>query len=1367
MEVPSDYTSHYLADPDDLYDYQVTSGNHAFLLDGSITFTPSSATWWTSSQELKENGSILFTIEEDGDPYSLTFKGGANKAFYNVSTLAIEDIGRVTFEGLKESDYDSYNSDDYYRYYYYYYYYGGAINATTLRLKGNSRVTFTGNEVSAVRNASYTYLYAHGGAIYGADGASITVSETSGAITFAQNKATSSNTNYDAYAYAYGGAIYGGSSSTISIFDNEGDVSFTGNSASASSYYSYSYGGAIYGGSSSTISICDNEGDVSFTSNSAASSSNFSYGGAIYGGSSSTISISGNAGAVNITGNSSSANNSDSYGGAIFGGDYSTISICDNGGDVSFTGNSSSSANNSSHGGAIYGDNYSTISICDNGGDVSFTGNSSSAGDYSLGGAIIGRSSSTISISGNAGAVNITGNSSSSYYSYSSYGGAIYGGSSSTISICDNGGEVNITDNSASSSSNSYGGAIYGDQSSTISISGNAGAVNITGNSASYGGAIYGANSSTITISGNTQNVLFDANNATYGGAIAGDTSSAINLSGSITFSNNDATSRGGAIYSTGQINLNGNITFSGNTATEGGAIYGSEVIIRGNAETVTFSDNSTTGVGAAIYSTHSIYIQDSAVDFSRNYEKLGSDYRLRSIYMESTASDGGHFHLSAAAGKSIEFNDSIYVASGTSGQTVDVIFNGSYTDADSNSIAQSGDIIFDGANVASTLEIIKGSAATEAEISNSLTSYIGGTTHLEAGRLIIRNGAQFNGLGINTTARSGAAVVLQDAGMNHSSGNINLKRGTTLELSGQNAISAQDVTFSGGSTLKFTVDGANRENAVLNLDANLEHFSFTIAVDGAEMLASGRYKLLELASADQYMDLDGYWNADDITVSGTQDAKGASFDNLVWEDGVLYFEQGKSIWSNGSGNALWDSSSENWQRNGADISYRNGMDTVFTDEGAGTVQLVGEISPLSISVENSAGNDYRFEASATGGKITGGSSIVKSGSGELALATANEHTGGTLLQEGTLRVQHSTALGAADATVSTAAGTLLSIENGADVTLSATDNELAGQVAVANGASLQVQSGGYAAESTVLNGNLSFTAGADGSSAGTLSGNGKLNVSGTATKVHFDTISGYSGAMAVSGNGASLSVGDGDYSGSGALSVTDGATLNLSNSAVELKQGGSLSVGGGSELQVESLLLGKGADLLAIMSENSFSLAELSVPAEVNTIMQTDKLIFDGCFADGQALNTVAAGSISATNGLTLQGGSTYTANGTNMNLNGGTLSFEDLSVRINLNLTTNVAELPSDYRIVLFSGVGGLNIDAEYFSTLNTAYVFAASDIFAGDYITADTALVYDSAASVVFLAQGEALVPEPTTATLSLLALAALAARRRRQK
>ena len=428
VEVPSDYTPHYLADPDDLYDYRTTSGDLAFLLNGSITFTPSSATWWTSSQELKENGSILFTIEEDSDPYSLTFKGGANKAFYNVSTLAIEDIGLVTFEGLKESNYDDSSL--------YSYYYGGAIHATTLRLKGNSRVTFTGNIVNGTR--SFTSVY--GGAIYGANGATITISETSGAVTFAQNKATGSSSD-SSYYYSEGGAIYGAEYSTISICDNEGDVNITGNSSTTtSSYSSYSNGGAIYGAEYSTISICGNTGDINFTGNSSYSSSY----------------------------NSSSyyySTDSRSYGGAIYGDYNSTISICDNGGDVSFTGNSSYSyysdddTDSYSYGGAICGAYNSTISICDNEGDVSFTGNSSFCG-----GAIHGGLDSTISISGNAGAVNITENT-------ASIGGAIYG---FTISISGNAGAVNITGNSSSdAAASALGGAIYSQGSLYLQNNGN------------------------------------------------------------------------------------------------------------------------------------------------------------------------------------------------------------------------------------------------------------------------------------------------------------------------------------------------------------------------------------------------------------------------------------------------------------------------------------------------------------------------------------------------------------------------------------------------------------------------------------------------------------------------------------------------------------------------------------------------------------------------------------------------------------------------------------------------------------------------------------------------------------------------------
>ena len=1028
VEIPAGYSSYYLAGPDELSSYKTSTGKYAFLLDASVSFSSSSATWWTSSSTLKSGGSILFTIEEDGDPYSLTFKDAARQAF-NVSSLRVEDIGRLTFSNIRHL----YNSS------------GGAIYASEVALRGNRSVTFEQNRV-------------------------------------------------DDHDYqSYGGAIY--ATSRVAVDENKGAVSFTGN-------YAYSY---------------DN-------------GSSFSYGGAIYGESSSSISLSGNTGGVTITGN--------------------------------------------------YASSYSY----------------SSSSSFSYGGAIYGRDYSSISLSGNTGGVTITGN---------------YASSSS----------------SSSSSSNSYGGAIYGGSSSSISICGNTGGVTITGNHVDayrYSGSAY---------------------------------------------------SYGGAIYTEGSIAIQNNDT----------------VLFSGNYEKASTSSSST--------------------------------YRLRSIYMNSVSSTGGSFLLSAAAGRTITFEDSIYVVTSTSGKQVDVVFNGDYTDAAGTTVSQAGDIIFDAASVKATLADIKGSSATASEITNSKTSYIEGQIKLQAGRLIVRNGAQLNGLGILTTTRSGAAVVLENAGMNHSGAAINLKKGTSMELSGQNTVVADTLTFSSGSTLKLALTGDHRESAVLDLDAKLEHFSLGIALDGEEMLASGRYKLVELADATQYTDVDGYWNADDITVTATGDAAGLGFDDLVWEDGVLYVEQGKSIWTNAGGDGTWNTTSTNWSRNGLDITYRDGMDVLFDGTAAGTVQLEGEISPLSVVVENSAGHDYTFTGS---GKLTGATSLTKTGTGELSLATANEHTGGTVVDGGTLLVQHSTALGAADATVTTAAGTLLSVENNAAVVLAAaTGNSLAGRVQVQTGASLEVQGTGYHAEATQLEGELIFSgAGVNhtGEGAGTLSGSGQLKVQGSGSSAQFSSAADYTGHVA----------------------LADGA-----------------------EFAADKLVMKADTTLAAVAAGTSLGLEDIVQPGTAQVEMHTTRFdSYTGTLDTDVAANSYSAGTLALVDGLTLEGGSTYQADGSSLNLNGGSLTLSSGSgsdMFVNLMLSLDGAYTPEVTQIVLFTGVAEFCLGGQVLSTGDTTHVFAATDYLTGDYVYETTALVYDGNVGCVYLVEA---MPEPTTTTLSLLALAGLAARRRRR-
>ena len=1159
VEIPSGYTAEYLADPSELYDYRSTSYSQAFILDSSVSFSPSTATWWKNG-DLRNSGSILFTIEEDGDPYSLSFKDASYQAF-EVATLRIEDIGKVSFAGINTTT----GSSSY-----------SAIEASSISLLRNREVNISNNSQKS-SNGDY---HPKGGAI--CTTTSLKINENIKGVTISANSAFSSSS-----IYSYGGAIYGGISASISLDGNIGGVTITGNYASSS----YSYGGAIYGGESASISLDGNIGGVTITGN-YADSSYGSYGGAIYGGGSSYISLNNNSGDVTISDNRATSTSSYSYGGAIYGGYKSTLDIKENEGLVTFARNQTSST--------------------------------------------------------------------ASY----SYGGAIYLASSSALNISDNQAIVLFTENEAM-----RGGAIY-------------------------------AESSTVNLSASLSDIVFRANSASYGGAIYSDASQIILTAakGELLFENNTASSRGGAIYDQkGTIyicNNTGTVKFSGNTAQQGAAIYGDSLVIQDN-ESVVFEQN------------------------------LENQSILRSIYLNSAAADGGRFHLSAAAGKNITFEDSVYVATRTSGQTVDVVFNGSYTDAGGNAIAQGGDIIFDGGKAASVLQGLKTDASDE-EILNSQTSYIGGLINLQAGRLVVRDGAHLDGLGLGTKARSGAALVLQDGHMNHGSGSINLRRGTSLELSGQNSIAADALSFSSGSTLQFSVGEVQRQDAVLNLDATLEHFSINLALEGDGMLASGRYKLLELADAAQYSDADGYWNADDITVSATGDAAGLGFNDLVWENGTLYVQQVKSEWSNASGDARWNASSANWQRHEHVMAYQDGMDVLFAGAGAGEVQLEGEIAPLSVTVDNAAGQDYTFTGS---GRLTGETSVTKTGAGELSIANANDYTGGTQLLEGTLRVQHAGALGGAEARVSTAAGSTLSVENGTAMVLAAaTGNDLNGHVEVQAGASLEMRGTGYHAESTRVEGELVFSGSGvnhTGNGAGSLSGSGKLTVQGAGASAQFSSAADFTGSIALA-EGAALSADE--------MTVSAVATLT--------------AVAAGTELSLSDALL------------TGTSTAQVE--------MHTSELVYTGTLNVNVAANSYSAGTLELQNGLTLEGGATYQASGSSIDLGGSSLTFAtggsaggDSFVKLMLALDCSYNK--GTTQIVLFSGVSELNIGSQVFTTGNKAHTFAAADYVEGSYVTSTTALVYDSESGIVYIIDT---VPEPTTATLSLLALTGLAMRRRRK-
>lgn len=977
--------------------------------------------------------------------------------------------------------------------------------------------------------------------------------------------------------------------------------------------------------------------------------------------------------------------------------------------------------------------------------DVVFSLNSSETG---CGGSIYANGANTLVDISDNGDIAFVGNS-TSVYSSSAYGGAIY--STGTVSICNNEDVVFGGNSVSSSNSYPYGGAIY--STGTVSICNNVN-VSFLENFSSvyntYGGAIY--STGTLSISNNAD-VLFNGNFTTsnynaYGGAIYSSGSVSVNNNTDVAFVGNYATSSanysyvtyGGAIYSTGTVSIRNNamVDFRGNFVT----------------------NRSSYACGGAIYSIGSVAIEgNDNVVFEKNYERYGRSsysYRLRGLYMAPNSSQDSLI-LSAKTGKSITFYDSVYMKN-YSGSIVS--FNADYEDKAGKTQKSKGDIIFSGLYAEQHLnEIIEADnlnrVATSSEITSSQTSEIFNQITLYGGSLQVVDGARLNGRGLTLAADSGAKLLLRDGSMSHSGYNFTFNSGTALELQGLNTISATKLTLGSGTSLSVTLGEANLNTAALALgNTNLATSKLTLNLNRTDGLTSGMYKIISQNSA-YYFTTSAAWTEENVTLNAGGYADRAEFCDLVWQNGTLYYSVGKNIWGNASGDRLWNTTSDNWTMNDRSYTYLDGMDVYFSDQAAGQVKLVGDIAPASIEVNNSEGADYIFVASAAGGKLVGSTSITKNGAGALTISMANNHTGATVLNKGTLNLHHSSALGASSLT--TLADTTVNVDNRSHVVLSG-QNSIAGNVSVAAGSTLELRSAGYSAANSAVAGTLVFNgSSASTTNAGCLTGTGTVRV--TDASVSFASQSNYSGSMSVTGTGASLTVSNGAYSAAGTLSACgSGAVLNFGTNNVTLKAGG--------KIQLSSALTEESAAKLIAHNVNIGKDSTLCVAGTPSDSVLPEASVWGLGDADSVA-NSVSVG-LADVSKLTFNSGACYEALFGNLDMNGGELTLAVPSVKsekIELLLRYDI-DYRSDMRVVLFSDVDTANFiyngQVVIASGSEEVYCLTASDYFIGGAIGEDTLLVYDN--GTVYLTG--VLIPEPTTATLSLLALSALAARRRRK-
>lgn len=227
------------------------------------------------------------------------------------------------------------------------------------------------------------------------------------------------------------------------------------------------------------------------------------------------------------------------------------------------------------------------------------------------------------------------------------------------------------------------------------------------------------------------------------------------------------------------------------------------------------------------------------------------------------------------------------------------------------------------------------------------------------------------------------------------------------------------------------------------------------------------------------------------------------------------------------------------------------------------------------------------------------------------------------------------------------------------------------------------------------------------------------------------------------------------------AINVTDGsnatmkvtdAEVNTSSYDITVNKTGTLEIAGtdgSSKITAKNINIEEGATLSLKLTEVVTENVAIALSPADSVSIYNDKI----------------AGIVISSN-LNIAGGATLKADGAHLSMDGGILNFlATTENKTNLVLTFG-AEYDPNSQIMLFSDVDTVKfLQDSITATSNSAMVsLNASDYFTGDWVNDKTTLVYDS--GNIYVSGVNVVIPEPATTTLSLLALAALAARRRRK-
>lgn len=1028
-------------------------------------------------------------------------------------------------------------------------------------------------------------------------------------------------------------------------------------------------------------------------------------GGAIYGGTGSGTTGSSNY--INFQNNGGGITLSGNKALAESGGERFGGAVYIQSGTVLFSGNGDVTISDNvanGRGGAIYA---KRLNFVQNAGDIRVTGNSSGTSGSSggQGGAFY----ATVVFEGNEGRIELSGNSAESQ---SSYGGGFMRGSAT---FTGNKQEILISHNEAASASAS-GGAIY----DSATFKENEAAINIIGNTAgNEGGAIYGA----TNVEGNKQTVAFKENKAAKGGAIANSLAASGNTGG-ILFEGNraehESRALGGAIYhstssTSSKIEGNeGSVSFAGNSASSdaearGGAIHISyqTLTFQNNKGDISFAGNTAQGATTATGGAVEVHDNNNAgkLDLTGNAKV---SFTGNGVISDSSAL-GGAVHVTAKSTLAISDND-------------EVVFRGNYEKTGDNvrlrSVYAEGNLQLGAAKEGNVTFYDSIYAAKALQISGAGSVVFSGAHVAED----LNNLHQRFGLAEATAAQiATSSTSCADGGITLTGGQLVVENGAILSGGTLTGTTAGTSLILNGGTMAMNL---NLGTMNLVLQGNGNTFTGNVNLSGTTLsLDPGRSSAVMTK---------------DITGTGIVDVG----EDVVAGEKILLLTctgtKSATFSTTASGTVAWE---------GDNLYYTALQDWFLTDESASLAETPveeGRNFVLSHADLDLAGN----AASNNNLIVTGGAGSTLRGAGAYG-GDVTVKDGATLLAVGDTTARDvSVKDGAAFHTEGNLSAQNVTVDGGASLL---TEGALSAQaVTVDGGATLASTEGTTAQSVTLKNGTLG--GGEITSKGAVVLESGQVDATVKAPSV----VKQGAGEVRLNAAGKmdNLTVNGGTL----VLNADNAAGTNTTY-ALNVQGAGSTLVNNGVDL-CKSTVIDAGAVLVA----KDGSLFSYTAKTNAVTINKDGRM-------------EVGLGTTRITNSLKAQAGSTLameicrTEEGTaqsaliELNLLSGSSLSNSVNLELNLVSLSGWKEDDSLTFTLIRSTKSGLSwSERNYFEAFNISVAGMTEEDFR---ITHAGPTSTNSDYTVTLTALRDIpVIPEPATAALSLLALAALAARRRRK-